>query len=66
MLDGGMDDSLWPVPYVKTSARTTRSGVVRYLQLANEWDPGLQRSRTKVLYNFGREDELDREASSGW
>jgi len=51
------------VPYVKTSTRTTRSGVVRYLQLAhNEWDPGTQRSRTKVLYNFGREDELDREA----
>jgi hypothetical protein len=51
------------VPYVKTSTRTTRGGVVRYLQLAhNEWDAGLQRSRTKVLYNFGREDELDREA----
>jgi hypothetical protein len=51
------------VPYVKTSSRTTRSGVVRYLQLAhNEWDAGLQRSRTRVLYNFGREDELDREA----
>jgi hypothetical protein len=51
------------VPYVKSSSRTTRSGVVRYLQLAhNEWDAGLQRSRTRVLYNFGREDELDREA----
>ena len=51
------------MPYVKTSSRTTRSGVVRYLQLAhNEWDAGLQRSRTRVLYNFGREDELDREA----
>jgi hypothetical protein len=51
------------VPYVKTSSRTTRSGVVRYLQLAhNEWDAGLQRSRTRVLYNFGREDELDRDA----
>jgi len=51
------------VPYVKTSPRTTRSGVVRYLQLArNEWDAGRQRSRTRVLYNFGREDELDREA----
>lgn len=51
------------MPYVKTSSRTTRGGVVRYLQLAhNEWDAGLQRSRTRVLYNFGREDELDREA----
>jgi len=51
------------VPYVKTSVRTTRAGTVRYLQLAhNEWDQDAQRSRTRVLYNFGREDELDREA----
>ena len=51
------------MPYVKTSARTTRAGTVRYLQLAhNEWDPGTQRSRTRVLYNFGREDELDKDA----
>jgi hypothetical protein len=51
------------VPYVKTSVRTTRSGTVRYLQLAhNEWDQDAQRSRTKVLYNFGREDELDKDA----
>jgi hypothetical protein len=51
------------VPYVKTSVRTTRAGTVRYLQLAhNEWDPAAQRSRTRVLYNFGREDEIDRDA----
>jgi hypothetical protein len=51
------------VPYVKTSVRTTRSGPVRYLQLAhNEWDAEAQRSRTRVLYNFGREDELDKDA----
>jgi Transposase DDE domain len=51
------------VPYVKTSVRTTRAGTVRYLQLAhNEWDAGAGRSRTKVLYNFGREDELDKDA----
>ena len=51
------------MPYVKTSVRTTRSGTVRYLQLAhNEWDQDAQRSRTKVLYNFGREDELDKDA----
>lgn len=51
------------MPYVKTSVRTTRAGSVRYLQLAhNEWDAGAQRSRTRVLYNFGREDELDKEA----
>ena len=51
------------MPYVKTSVRTTRSGAVRYLQLAhNEWDAEAQRSRTRVLYNFGREDELDKDA----
>jgi hypothetical protein len=51
------------VPYVKTSMRTTRSGAVRYLQLAhNEWDPEAGQSRTKVLYNFGREDEPGRDA----
>ncbi len=51
------------MPYVKTSVRTTRSGKVRYLQLAhNEWDAEAQRSRTRVLYNFGREDELDKDA----
>jgi Transposase DDE domain len=50
------------VPYVKTSVRTTRSGMVRYLQLArNEWDPETQRSRTRILHNFGREDELDKD-----
>jgi hypothetical protein len=50
------------VPYVKTPVRTTRSGTVRYLQLAhNEWDPATQRSRTRVLHNFGREDEIDKE-----
>ena len=54
--------SFWRVPYVKTSVRTTRSGTVRYLQLAhNEWDPEAQRSRTRVLHNFGREDEIDKE-----
>ncbi|HEU5217271.1 MAG TPA: IS1634 family transposase [Gemmatimonadales bacterium] len=51
------------MPYVKTSVRTTRAGPVRYLQLAhNEWDTATRRSRTKVLYNFGREDELDKDA----
>jgi hypothetical protein len=36
---------------------------VRYLQLAhNEWDAAAGASRTKVLYSFGREDDLDRPA----
>ena len=36
---------------------------MRYLQLAhNEWDPVAKTSRTKVLYSFGRAEELDRAA----
>jgi hypothetical protein len=46
--------------YVKASTRRTRDGQVRYLQLAhNEWDPTVKASKTKVLYSFGREDQLD-------
>jgi len=47
--------------YVKRSTRRTADGqVVGYLQLAhNEWDPAAKTSRTKVLYSFGREDQLD-------
>ena len=47
--------------YVKRSTRRTADGrVVGYLQLAhNEWDPVAKTSRTKVLYSFGREDQLD-------
>lgn len=34
---------------------------MRYLQLAhNEWDAATKTSRPKVLYSFGREDNLDR------
>jgi hypothetical protein len=48
--------------YLRTSTRRNKSGqVVRYLQLAhNEWDAASGVSRTKVVYSFGREDELDR------
>jgi hypothetical protein len=49
--------------YVKTTARKTKSGPVRYLHLAhNEWDPVAGRSVPKLLYGFGREDQLDRDA----
>lgn len=49
--------------YVKSSTRRTARGQVRYLQLArNEWDSAAGLSRTKVLYSFGREDQLDRAA----
>ena len=49
--------------YVKTSVRRTRSGEVRYLQLAhNEWDVAARRSVPKIVYSFGREDQLDKDA----
>jgi hypothetical protein len=49
--------------YVKTSVRKTRNGEVRYLQLAhNEWDAEKGRSVPRVIYGFGREDQLDQEA----
>jgi hypothetical protein len=50
--------------FIKTSTRTNRDGSkVRYLQLAhNEWDPVRQTARTKMLYSFGRADQLDRAA----
>jgi hypothetical protein len=49
--------------YVKTTKRENKSGTVRYLHLAhNEWDPIKGRAVPKVLFTFGREDELDREA----
>jgi Transposase DDE domain len=48
--------------YIRASSRKNKTGqVVRYLQLAhNEWDAEAGMSRTKVLYSFGREDQLDR------
>jgi Transposase DDE domain len=48
---------------LRRTARRTKDGGVVYLQLAhNEWDPVAKQSKVKVLYNFGREDQLDREA----
>ena len=50
--------------YLRTTTRRAADGtLVRYLQLAhNEWDPAAHRSRVRVLYHFGREDALDRDA----
>ena len=50
--------------YLRATARKNKNGSqVRYLQLAhNEWDAAAGTSRVKVLYNFGREDQLDRDA----
>jgi hypothetical protein len=49
--------------YLRRTVRRTKDGEVGYLQLAhNEWDPGVKQSKVKVLYSFGREDQLDRQA----
>ncbi|HYX47756.1 MAG TPA: IS1634 family transposase [Sphingomicrobium sp.] len=49
--------------YLRRTERRTKDGSVAYLQLAhNEWDPVAKHSKVRVLYNFGREDQLDRQA----
>jgi len=50
--------------YLRRVTRRNRDGSeVSYVQLAhNVWDPVKQRSVTQVIHNFGREDQLDREA----
>jgi hypothetical protein len=50
--------------YLRTISRRNRDGsVVRYCQLAhNTWDPVRQQARAEVVYSFGREDQLDRDA----
>ncbi|MBS2966628.1 transposase [Actinocrinis puniceicyclus] len=48
---------------MRTSSRKTKDGTVRYLQLAHsEWDADAGISRLKILFSFGREDQLDRAA----
>ncbi len=48
---------------MKTTKRENKSGTARYLHLAhNEWDPAMGRAVPKVLFTFGREDALDRDA----
>jgi hypothetical protein len=50
--------------YLRTTRRRNSDGTeVRYLSLAhNEWDQAAGRSKVRILFNFGREDELDRDA----
>ena len=56
--------------FVRTSSRKNKDGtVVRYVQLAhkryvqlahNQWDPATKSAKMKVLYNFGRAEQVDR------
>ena len=49
--------------FVKTTARKTKSGTVRYLQLAhNEWDPAAGRSARRSSTASAGTDQLDRAA----
>lgn len=50
--------------YIRTTQRQNRDGsTIRYLQLAESvWDPEKQRSQTRIVYNLGRQEELDIEA----
>jgi hypothetical protein len=50
--------------YLRTTRRRNPDGSeVRYLSLAhNVWDKEAGRSLVRILYNFGREDTLDRDA----
>lgn len=47
--------------YIRTITRRNKDGTpVRYIQLAhNEWDPVAKCAKARVLYNFGRAEDLD-------
>lgn len=48
--------------YIRRVSRKNKNGsTTAYLQLAhNEWDPVAKHAKAKVIYSFGREDEIDR------
>ncbi len=50
--------------YLRRTQRRAKDGQsVGYLQLAhNEWDPVAKQSKVRIIYSFGREDQLDRSA----
>ena len=47
--------------FLREVKRENRNGTqVSYLQLVhNDWDPAARTSRTKILYSFGRTDQVD-------
>jgi transposase len=50
--------------YIRRISRTNKDGsVVTYVQLAhNVWDSKVKQARARVLFSFGREDQLDLDA----
>lgn len=52
--------------YIRKNSRKTKSGAITYVQLAhNEWDPVAKYPKAKVLFTFGREDQLDKKVLEG-
>jgi hypothetical protein len=53
-------DTVWYM-FLREVKRENRNGTqVSYLQLVhNDWDPAARTSRTKILYSFGRTDQVD-------
>lgn len=53
--------------YIRTTSRKNKDGSkIQYLQLAhNERHPITGQSQAKVLYNFGRADDLNKEKLRG-
>ncbi len=49
--------------YLRRTKRKNKDGsIVTYLQLChNYWDPEAGYSKTKIIYSFGREEDVDRE-----
>ena len=50
--------------FIRTTSRRNKDGsTVTYVQLAhNQWDPQARCAKAKVLYNFGRAEQVDQEA----
>lgn len=50
--------------YIRTVGRNNKNGTTaRYVQLAhNVWDGNGKRSTPRIVYNFGREEKVDKEA----
>ena len=49
--------------YIRTTTVNTKNGPLEYVQLAhNQRDPATGRSKTQVLFSFGRADRVDLEA----
>ena len=49
--------------YIRTTAVKRKHGTLKYVQLChNVWDPKAGKSKTQVLYSFGRADQLDADA----